>query len=85
MKKSASQSAFFNPHILLGFVLCSAGAFLALLGLSVYSSTSALAQGPKQNQGSSGLKVVASYHNDTSPPLRDIAGLAATIKAGARG
>ena len=72
MKKSASQSAFFNPHILLGFVLCSAGVFLALVGLSVYSSTSALAQGPKQNQGSSELKVVASYHNDTSPPLRDM-------------
>src|SRR5437667_12216509 len=28
-KKSPSKSAFFNPRILAGFVLCSAGAFLA--------------------------------------------------------
>src|SRR5438874_2535921 len=33
-KKSASQSAFFNPRILIGFVLCSVGLLLALAELS---------------------------------------------------
>src|SRR5437016_1977361 len=33
-KKSASQSAFFNPRILIGFVLCSIGVSLALVGWS---------------------------------------------------
>ena len=31
-KKPTSQSAFFNPRIILSFVLCSIGVFLALLG-----------------------------------------------------
>ena len=35
-KKSASESAFFNPRILLGFVLCSIAIFLALVGLIVF-------------------------------------------------
>jgi hypothetical protein len=33
-KKSASQSAFFNPRVLIGFVLCSIGVSLALVGRS---------------------------------------------------
>jgi hypothetical protein len=33
-KKFASQSAFFNPRVLIGFVLCSIGVSLALVGLS---------------------------------------------------
>src|SRR5207247_7168874 len=33
-KQSASQSAFFNPRVLIGFVLCSVGLLLALGGLS---------------------------------------------------
>jgi len=32
--KSASRSAFFNPRVLVGFVLCSIGVLLALAGLS---------------------------------------------------
>jgi len=32
--KSKSRSAFFNPRLLIGFVLCSAGASLALVGSS---------------------------------------------------
>src|SRR5438132_2196223 len=31
---STSQSAFFNPRLLTGFVLCSVGLLLALAGLS---------------------------------------------------
>src|ERR1700682_3087788 len=33
-KKSASQSAFFNPRLLLGFVLCSIGVLLAIFGFA---------------------------------------------------
>ena len=33
-RKSASQSAFFNPRVLIGFVLCSIGLLLALVGWS---------------------------------------------------
>ena len=37
LKKSfLSQSAFFNPRILIGFVLCSIGLLLALVGFSKY-------------------------------------------------
>jgi hypothetical protein len=72
MKKSASESAFFNPRILISFVLSSAGVLLALLGLSDYFGASALAQGGTQSQASGGLIVVASYHNDISPPLGDM-------------
>ena len=32
--KSAAQAAFFNPRVLIGFVLCSVGVLLALAGLS---------------------------------------------------
>src|SRR5947207_2401583 len=50
-KKRPSQSGFFNPRILLGFVLGSVGALLALVGLGLSSGTSALAQPPRANQG----------------------------------
>jgi hypothetical protein len=33
-KKSASQSAFFNPRVLIGFVLCSMGVLLAVFGFA---------------------------------------------------
>ncbi|PYV75811.1 MAG: hypothetical protein DMG96_16015 [Acidobacteria bacterium] len=33
-KKVASRSAFFNPRVLLGFVLCSVGLLLAVVGWS---------------------------------------------------
>ena len=32
-KTTASQSAFFNPRIVLGFVLCSLAVLLALLAI----------------------------------------------------
>ncbi len=33
-KKSASQSAFFHPRVLIGFVLCLIGLLLAVVGWS---------------------------------------------------
>ncbi len=71
-KKSASESAFFNPRILLGFVLCSIAILLALVGLGLFSAGSLSAQAPNANQQSSGLTVGASYKNDISPPLRSM-------------
>ena len=48
--KSTSRSAFFNPRVLIGFVLCSVGVLLALAGLSKsvteVSATTATAQTP---------------------------------------
>jgi len=70
MEKKTSQSAFFNPRVLLGFVLCSLGVLLALLGFSLNSSSSALAAAP--NQGYGQPIVGASYKNDVSPALRDL-------------
>jgi hypothetical protein len=35
-KQSASRSAFFNSRVLIGFVLCSIGLFLAVVGLSKF-------------------------------------------------
>ena len=71
-KKSASESAFFNLRILLGFVLCSIAILLALVGLGLFSAGSLSAQAPNANQQSSGLTVGASYKNDISPPLRSM-------------
>src|SRR5437773_534726 len=71
-KKSASESAFFNPRILLCFVLCSIAILLALVGLGLFSGGSLSAQAPNANQQSSGLTVGASYKNDISPPLRSM-------------
>ena len=70
-KTTASQSAFFNPRVLLVFVLCSLGVLLALLGFSLNSSSSALAAAP--NQGFGQPIVGTSYKNDVSPALRNVA------------
>jgi serine protease AprX len=50
-KKRRSQNGFSDLHLLLGFVLGSLGVLLVLVGLGISSGTSALAQGPKANQG----------------------------------
>ncbi|MBA3832997.1 MAG: hypothetical protein H0X34_14095 [Chthoniobacterales bacterium] len=67
--KSASRSAFINLRALLGFVLASVDVVLALLGLSIYPSSLALAQGATSSLGNP--IVVHSYYNDVSPALRD--------------
>ncbi len=70
--KSPSESAFFNPRILLSFVLCLIAILLALVGLGLSSAGSLSAQAPNANQQSSGSAVGASYKNDISPPLRSM-------------
>src|SRR5215472_7433578 len=40
-KKSASQSAFFNPRVLIGLFVVLAGVFLALIGLGTFSGITA--------------------------------------------
>jgi hypothetical protein len=70
--KSQSESAFFNPRILLSLVLCSIAILMALVGLGLFSGGSLSAQAPNANQQSSGLTVGASYKNDISPPLRSM-------------
>jgi hypothetical protein len=70
-KTTASQSAFFNPRVVLGFILCSLCVLLALLGFSINSTSSALAAAPDQGDGQP--IVGASYKNDVSPALRDVA------------
>src|SRR5438105_1105298 len=74
-KKSTSKSAFFNPRVLIGLVLCALGLLLALLAYTTaYPGASLLAQEPSQQLTQQpGWQVVASYHNDVSLPLRDIA------------
>jgi hypothetical protein len=49
-KKSASQSAFFSPRVLIGFVLCSIGVLLALSGLRVSAMTGTANPVPLINQ-----------------------------------
>jgi subtilisin family serine protease len=51
MKKTRlSRSGFFNPRLLLSFVLGSLGVLLALVAFAMSSGSSALAQGPKATQ-----------------------------------
>ena len=68
--KSSSRSAFFNLRLLLGVALCLGGAFLALFAFAVYPGATALAAQPPQEN--SGVQFGQSYHNDVSPPLRDL-------------
>ena len=67
-KKSVSRDAFFNPRVLFGFTLGSAGVALALVALSI-SSPSAIAQAGKFNNG---VKVIRPDHSDISPAMRDV-------------
>lgn len=66
--KSPSCSAFFNLRFLISFALCLGGAFLALFAFAIYPGATAQAA-PQQN---SGIQFGQSYHNDVSPPLRDL-------------
>ncbi len=69
-KKSVTRSAFLSPRVLLSSVLTSSGVLLALLALSVNSSSTANAANPVKSTGRP--IVVPSYHNDVSKPLRDM-------------
>src|SRR5450432_3339781 len=68
-KRSTSRDAFFNLRVLLGFVLSSVGVFLALLALSINSSSTAVAAGANQSPKPI---VIHSIYNDVSPALRDV-------------
>jgi len=68
-KKSTSRSAFFNPRVLIGLVLCLAGITLAFFAFSKASAQPGNPQLPVQAQNR-GLSPVV--HFDISPPLRDI-------------
>src|ERR1700730_3522843 len=53
-KKAITQSAFFNPRVLIGFLLCLTSVLIALVGVGLYSGPSAQAQGKMQTQEAGG-------------------------------
>jgi hypothetical protein len=72
-KKSTSQSAFFNPRVLLAGVFCLAGVFIALLGFGAFSNASAQANA---NSAASAQQfgqttVIHASYSDLSRPLRE--------------
>ena len=72
-KKSTSQSAFFNPRMLVVLVFCLAAVFIALLGLGAFSKASAqenAAEEPKAQQVGE-TTVIPAIHSDLSRPLRE--------------
>jgi hypothetical protein len=71
MKKRTSQKFSFSLSRLLACLLCLLGVFLALVAISGPFGTRSLAQG-SANSSSSSVWVGASYHNDVSPPLREM-------------
>jgi hypothetical protein len=74
MKKKSAKSALFNPRTLIGFGLCLIGLLLGLLAYTAYPGASLMAQKPSlQMTQQPGWQVVASYHNDVSAPLREMA------------
>ena len=56
MKKKSSQSAFFNPRVLIGLFVVLAGVFLALVGFGAFSSVFAQGKQPRQSGGSNGAQ-----------------------------
>src|SRR6185312_6578374 len=71
MKKVTPRQSAFSLSRLLACLLCLISLFLVLLAISGSFGTRSLAQGAGNTSGSS-VWVGASYHNDVSPPLRDI-------------
>src|SRR5882762_8469702 len=71
MKKTTVRKSAFSLSRLLACLLCLISLFLALLALSGSFGTKSLAQGAG-NTNNSFVWVGASYHNDVSPPLRDM-------------
>jgi hypothetical protein len=71
MKKVTPRKSAFSLSRLLACLLCLISLFLVLLVISGSFGTRSLAQGAGNTSGSS-VWVGASYHNDVSPPLRDM-------------
>src|SRR6266487_2697632 len=71
MKKVTPRKSAFSLSGLLACLLCLISLFLTLLAISGSFGTKSLAQGAA-NTNSSSVWVGASYHNDVSPPLREM-------------
>ncbi len=71
MKKRNSRKSAFSLSRLLACLLCLLGLLLALLAISGPFGTKSLAQGAG-TAGVDSVQVGASYHNDVSPPLREM-------------
>src|SRR5207237_10428569 len=71
MKKTTPRNSAFSLWRLLACLLCLLSVLLALLGISGPFGTKSLAQGAG-NAVASYVQVGASYHNDVSPPLREM-------------
>src|SRR5438067_11994380 len=71
MKKTTPRNSAFSLSRLLACLLCLLSLLLALLGISGPFGTKSLAQGAG-NAGANSVQVSASYHNDVSPPLREM-------------
>ena len=56
MKKKSSQSAFFNPRVLIGLFVVLAGVFLALVGFGAFSNVFAQGKQPRQSGASNGAQ-----------------------------
>ena len=67
-KRSASRDAYFSLRVLFGFTISSLGVFLALMALSINSSSTAVAAGKFNN----GVKVIYPDHADISKPVREM-------------
>src|SRR5262245_15366968 len=77
-KKSTSQSAFFNLHVLIGVFMVLVGVFLALLSFGTFSKASAQANAANQAEGQQSnvqqfgnITAIHAYHTDLSRPLRE--------------
>src|SRR5205809_5080461 len=71
MKKRNSRKSAFSLSRLLACLLCFLGLLLALHAISGPFGTKSLAQGAG-SAGTDSVQVGASYHNDVSPPLREM-------------
>src|SRR5206468_12051500 len=71
MKKTTPRKSTFSIFRLLACLSCLVSILLALFAISGPFGTKSLAQGAGDTNGSS-VWVGGSYHNDVSPPLRDM-------------
>ncbi|MGH7937145.1 MAG: hypothetical protein ACRD5Z_11660, partial [Bryobacteraceae bacterium] len=78
MKKVTTSKSAFSYRFILTFLFCSVGLLLALLAFGAFPGAMASAQDSSQTQR--GVRVGASYHNDVSPPLRDLANLPFVVR-----
>lgn len=60
-KKSAFQSAFLNPRILIGFTFCSIGVLFALIALALFPSRPVLALGSSPNATTAGQLIISEF------------------------